>query len=296
MFKEKSTKKRIITPQNTKDASTLDARHQQVIQQMAQQQANLHQLLETRDIYQQQKAYWEGEIERMKNEELVDTREYDTAWTSNLHFTEKLKTLQNRIKDIEDSKEEIEYYENTANILFQYYELLENQTQTPTQTISLVPTRATKGKKKLLPIASKSILDALNINPKEPAPEDDAPSPIPKVVTQGVDKSTLVDEYLSKIDPYHVKAKAATDNFGNCEECNTPLMCLQQDGIMVCPECGYQELLLVEQNRPILRQPTKETSHFSYKRLNHFKNSLEWNSRHDKVCYLLVGGLTACAA
>jgi hypothetical protein len=42
---------------------------------------------------------------------------------------------------------------------------------------------------------------------------------------------------------------------------------------MICSNCGYQELLLVEQNRPILRQNNKDTSHFSYKRINHFR---EW--------------------
>jgi hypothetical protein len=42
---------------------------------------------------------------------------------------------------------------------------------------------------------------------------------------------------------------------------------------MICEKCGYQELLLVEQNRPILKQNAKDTSHFSYKRINHFR---EW--------------------
>lgn len=277
MFKEKSTKKRIVTQQNTKDASTLDARHQQMIQQMTQQHANVSQLIELRDNVEQQKAYWLSVIHHMKTERNIDCAEYETAWTSNLHFTERLKHVNQQIDNIQQSKDEIEYYENTANILFQYYELLENQNFNVTQPLSLVPTRATKGRKKLLPVASKSILEALNINPKNEEPKQDQKTQAPAPV----DKSTLVDEYLAKIDPTHVKGKNVNDSFGTCEECNTQLMCLQQDGIMVCPECGYQELLLVEQNRPILRQPTKETSHFSYKRLNHFENSLEWNSRHE---------------
>lgn len=279
MFKEKSTKKRIITPQNTKDASTLDARHQQMIQQLSQQHANIDELLAKHNLLQTQKSYWEEIIHDMKTAQNIDCIEYETAWTSNLYYGTELKRIHDKIHDIQESKEEIEYYENTANILFQYYELLDNQNQN-VQPLTLVPTRATKGRKKLLPVASKSILEALQINSKETETNESLPSHnTPKPTTQ-VDKSTLVDEYLSKIDPYHVKGKAVADTFGTCEECNTQLVCLQQDGIMVCPECGYQELLLVEQNRPILRQPTKETSHFSYKRLNHFE-SLEWNSRHE---------------
>jgi hypothetical protein len=45
---------------------------------------------------------------------------------------------------------------------------------------------------------------------------------------------------------------------------------------MVCHECGHQEILLVEQNKPIHRQPSKDTSHYSYKRINHFN---EWLSQ-----------------
>lgn len=281
MFKEKSTKKRILTPQNNKDASTLDARHQQMIQQMAHQQANVNQLLEMQLSLQEKKTHWEERIQKMKEDHLIDTREYDCAWTSNLYLAERIKKLSCEIDNIQKSRAEIDYYENTANILFQYYELLENQTQQPTTTsLTLPQTRVTKTRKKMLPVASRSILEALNI---QPATTENSPAKTPNAIanTPVMDKSTLVDEYLAKIDPTHVKWKHASENFGTCEECNTPLICLQQDGIMVCSACGYQELLLVEQNRPILRQATKETSHFSYKRLNHFE-SLEWNSRHEK--------------
>ena len=58
-----------------------------------------------------------------------------------------------------------------------------------------------------------------------------------------------------------------------CKICETNLTCLQHEAILVCTNCGYQELLLVEQNRPILKQNAKDTSHFSYKRINHFR---EW--------------------
>ena len=42
---------------------------------------------------------------------------------------------------------------------------------------------------------------------------------------------------------------------------------------MICSDCGFQEPLLIEQNKPLLKQNTKDTSHFSYKRINHFR---EW--------------------
>jgi ribosomal protein S27AE len=89
-----------------------------------------------------------------------------------------------------------------------------------------------------------------------------------------VEKSDLVDQYLSITNKYYIKRMDNNnDNTEICHRCNIPLICLQHDAIMICNNCGYQELLLVEQNRPILKQNTKDTSHFSYKRINHFR---EW--------------------
>ena len=86
------------------------------------------------------------------------------------------------------------------------------------------------------------------------------------------DKTSLVDEYLSLTNKQHVK-KINKENIELCKECNTTLTCLQHEAIMICENCGFQELLLVEQNRPILKQNAKDVSHFSYKRINHFR---EW--------------------
>jgi hypothetical protein len=89
------------------------------------------------------------------------------------------------------------------------------------------------------------------------------------------DKALLVDEYMAMIDSSHIRP-CPSESLGNCPKCKTTLACIQQDGAMVCIDCGYQELLLVEQNRPIIRQPNKDASHFSYKRINHFR---EWCSQ-----------------
>lgn len=288
MFKEKSSKKRITTAQNAKEASTLDAKHQNMLNQIADRHGQLDMLISQQSNLTNQLNYYKDLIENMKNNSLVDTPEYDSAWASNIHIREKIHDISITIANLKESRDEIEYYEDTAKILFQYYDLLENQvTNTKTQTISLAPTRATKGRKKLLPVATKSILEALQGLPagdsdtctEETAPLSISPAVPPPVTTQGLDKSSLVDDYMTVVDANYIKRKNP-DHLGYCEECNIPLICLQQDGIMVCSQCGYQELLLVEQNRPILRQPSKEASHFSYKRINHF-NSLEWNSRHE---------------
>ena len=87
-----------------------------------------------------------------------------------------------------------------------------------------------------------------------------------------IDKSSLVDKYMSIINKKYVR-NVEEEDIEICKNCKNQMTCLQHDAIIICNLCGYQELLLVEQNRPILKQNTKDTSHFSYKRINHFR---EW--------------------
>ena len=90
--------------------------------------------------------------------------------------------------------------------------------------------------------------------------------------TNIIDKSSLVDKYMSIINKKYVR-NVEEEDIEICKNCKNQMTCLQHDAIIICNLCGYQELLLVEQNRPILKQNTKDTSHFSYKRINHFR---EW--------------------
>jgi DNA-directed RNA polymerase subunit RPC12/RpoP len=133
--------------------------------------------------------------------------------------------------------------------------MLEKQSRT-TKKLSQVSTKFT----------NKTILDALNNIKSQPLNESQM---VEEIVT---DKSTLVDEYLFITDKQHIK-KINYDELEMCPKCKKQMTCLQHDAIIICDNCGYQELLLVEQNRPILKQNTKDTSHFSYKRINHFR---EW--------------------
>jgi len=99
------------------------------------------------------------------------------------------------------------------------------------------------------------------------------PTPYPNISAKNmIDKSSLVDKYMSIINKKYVR-NVEEEDIEICKNCKNQMTCLQHDAIIICNICGYQELLLVEQNRPILKQNTTDTSHFSYKRINHFR---EW--------------------
>ena len=275
MFKERSSKKRITITDHAKE-TTLDAKHQQVVNNLIDQYSRLDEYTQRLTALADERKRWCDEIDRMRDENLIDTKDYDSAWTSNLYLSDQMRDLEKQIETLKTHHDEIEYYENTAGILFEYYELIDNQEVQPSSTKHLMPIRPTKGKKKFLPVTSKTILEALNItDPEKTNTLGDTTQQVQTHPNKPRDKTTLVDEYLATIDPTYV-SKTNNDVSGNCPLCNTTMVCLPQDGIMVCPDCGYQETLLVEQNRPIYRQTTKEASHFSYKRINHLN---EWISQ-----------------
>jgi uncharacterized Zn finger protein (UPF0148 family) len=289
MFKEKSSKKRLNLPEGSKEITTLDARHQQMILQLQHGIQEKSKLLESQKMYQDHLDYWKSQIRDLYQKEHTDTLEYEIAWTSNLYFSNCIRLLQEQTKKIMDERREIEYYENTANILFEYYDLLDNQealvsTQTNNIESIYIPPHKTKGRKKYVPPNQKNILEAfMLVKPVQEEPntvyeeneerEGELENPMEQKSFR--DKATLVDDYMLLVDSNHIKT-VNHQMLGDCQKCNVPLVCLLQEGIMICPTCGYQELLLVEQNRPIYRQSNKEASHQSYKRINHFN---EWISQ-----------------
>lgn len=254
MFKDKTSKKRFQNVDITRDLSTLDAMHNKIIN-------NYSKKIIDNKIYTERINNLEINYKNINDEILkynIDNLKldniYSNLWNSNIRIKEEITLLHNEINNI-NYFDEIEYYENTSSILFNYYEMLEKQS-------SSISSTSNNNKYK-----NKSILESFNITlPKEEIKEFEEDDKI-------VEKSDLVDQYLSITNKYYIKKIDNNDNTEICTRCNIPLICLQHDAIMICNNCGYQELLLVEQNRPILKQNTKDTSHFSYKRINHFR---EW--------------------
>ena len=246
MFKDKTSKKRFQNVDVTRDLSTLDAMHNKIISNYNQKIIDDQNYIEKINKLEINYKNINDEIIKYYNSNIKNDELYSNLWNSNIQIREELKNIQNEITNI-NYFDEIEYYENTSSILFNYYEMIEKQ--------SLISSNKYK---------TKSILDSFNVNKEENKIEEDD--------LKTVEKSDLVDQYLSITNKYHIK-KTNNDNTEICMKCNIPLICLQQDAIMICSNCGYQELLLVEQNRPILKQNNKDTSHFSYKRINHFR---EW--------------------
>jgi hypothetical protein len=244
MFKDKTSKKRV---HYNKDLSTLDAMHNKVMNdysiKMEEEKKNLRRIKELEEIHNNINKQI---IQYNKSNEISEfDNYYNDMWSSNIKIKEEIIKLKENIKNLNNNNE-IEYYEKTSYILFNYYDMIEKQSNIKTYKYK-----------------NKSIIDLFNPTSQTIEEDDD------KII----EKSSLVDEYLTITNNNHIKKIDEYESKDICRNCSNPLTCIQQDAIMICEICGFQEPLLIEQNRPILKQNTKDTSHFSYKRINHFR---EW--------------------
>jgi hypothetical protein len=243
----------------------------------------------------------------------IRDKEYiNNLWSSNIIIREKIIELKNNIKELE-TYSEVEYYNNTSYILFQYYDTVEKQSNisnthasisngiciSSSELLSRQPKiykNDSKKKRSSVSATTINVLDALNnLNIDNCLISDNKQSNYNNINNINnindvnninnninkysnstkdnvIDKSSLVDKYMSIINKKYVR-NVEEEDIEICKNCKNQMTCLQHDAIIICDKCGYQELLLVEQNRPILKQNTKDTSHFSYKRINHFR---EW--------------------
>ena len=314
MFKERTTKKRLGNQEGCSNGTlTLDARHRQVIDDIQNEYSKLTDLQSQADSIKRDITKYEDHIAKLRSKindgVVIDTKKYDAIWNNLMTSKDSLRTIEERIKKINKCEEEIEYFANTGDILFKYYDIIDKQSSIGVSMPIDFPKPTTSFKQKMKDISNvgtKSVLESLGllvIHDNENTTNDrcvtekgvtetgivSAGSTVGGSSTKpalnggktgGLDeiradnKSELIDKYLAMVDPVHVRTVNDMDaNVEICTECNKQMVCMYHEGIMYCTTCGYQELLLVEQNKPVYRQPVKDASHLSYKRINHFN---EW--------------------
>ena len=243
MFKDKTAKKRVYV---NKEISTLDAMHNKIINtysnKIIEEKINIDKIKNLESNYN----YINDLIIKYNNNNIINDNYYNDLWNNNIKIREDIIKIKEEINNIKNF-DEVEYYEKTSYILFNYYDMIEKQSN-----------NSIKNNK----FKNKSIIESFNLDIKK---DDENENKV-------IEKSSLVDEYLAITNNNHIR-KIEYDNRELCKNCKNPLICLQHDAIMICNDCGFQEPLLIEQNKPLLKQNTKDTSHFSYKRINHFR---EW--------------------
>lgn len=198
---------------------TLDIQHNNKLQEFQQQgeylttlKCNYHKTLDDISVLEDKKKALSAE-EQDSLLELCDLRD----------------KYKREIESLESTEDELDYFMNTAPILFKYYDIVEkgnNEDVAPK-------------------VAEKSILNWFIKN------KDTSNQPVKE------DRAALLDRYMAYTDENYVKPIESNPNY-ICTCCNSANMnILLNDGIVFCNDCSSVEYIIVDHDRPSYKDPPK---------------------------------------
>ena len=203
----------------------------------------------------------EKDVENIK-QDIADLQILCRETRDEVFYEQHQKQIRELEKEIErrtGGNEFFDYFLDTGEILYNYYEIQE-KIQNGGDTVK----RGGKAK-------PGSVLAAL-----ESAAVVENPAAVvapTQAKQQGRDK--LLEQYLQKVHPEHVRGTNEIENdpYGECDKCQKEMIFSANEAVFTCTECGYQEFVLVDSDKPSYKDPPREVSYYAYKRINHFN---EW--------------------
>lgn len=179
--------------------------------------------------------------------------------------------LEEKIKNIDNSKEEKDYLINTSKLLNEYYKVKENEI---TNTKHIEKKKEINSKNNLLfwfkndkTYNPKTGKEMLKLKKKENN----------KTNNNTFDKMTkkeLYDNYMNIINDNEKINIIKNNNYTICEHCNKELLAYNTEGLLICYNCGVQEKILLDFDKPSYKNLPKEITSFCYKRINHLNEFL----------------------
>jgi hypothetical protein len=173
----------------------------------------------------------------------------------------KYKNLDNEINQRKNKNEFLDYFLETGDILYKYYDMQEK-----IQNGDL-PIKQ-NGRRK-----PGSILDVLD--KASDSIETDIAKTSDIKLTNHLSRDKLLEQYLKKVHPENVRSSGniLDDTYGECDQCEEEMVFSLTEAVFTCMTCGYQEFVLIDSDKPSYKDPPREVSYYAYKRINHFN---EW--------------------
>ena len=232
---------------NPEARTTLDTVHQ-------------HYLTKAKDIGDQV-ADWNRMHSTLLSEFQVETDDIERY-----RMEQELKSIRAKIDSTDHTNALFDYFLDTGDLLFQYYDIQERINRGADNVIS-VADRARPG----------SVFEAL----ENASRQDISGSKVPVVSinysTGGGDtlrRDALLDQYLQRMDPMYNRPSIQNhDSSFVCDCCGEDMKVSVNDATVSCPECGFHKLILMDSDKPSYKDPPREVSYYAYKRINHFN---EW--------------------
>ena len=250
------TKNKVKKKEDLNSRVTLDALHSDKIKQFNQNQSSLKKM-EMELVVLRKKL---SNYEKKKLKELTDEQIEDK-----FNIKENIEKLQDKVKSIKSKSEDIDYFLDTGNLLFQYY--------TITNDIANGNVKKNTLKKKHSNDTNKSVMEyfkAVADTSSDSSEDEQKPANSQKKVFQS--RANIYDQYMIKTDSNFV-LKNEDSSIDICQQCGVEKTLYISDGKLICNLCGEETTILVDSDKPSYKDPPREVSYFAYKRINHFN---EW--------------------
>lgn len=173
----------------------------------------------------------------------------------------EIERLKRKKQEWTCNKPMYDYFFETGELLYKYYDLQENIQNGSTG-------------QKVMKAKPGSVLAALQAGADIQEDTSQTPSSSTNLKAEG--REVLLERYLQKVDPEHARNIATTnfdDPHGVCDLCEKEMTFSANEALFFCPGCGYQEFVLIDSDKPSYKDPPREVTYYAYKRINHFN---EW--------------------
>jgi hypothetical protein len=233
-----SFKTKIKKKNNRNTRITLEAKHNEILDKFTDQQEENNSNL--------------TDIQNYKDQIITMNNNTDEEIEQKLLLQDKVVSLENTIQETENN--DIKYLLDNGNLLFDYYKNIDNVADGKHTTINNIK-KIDGSKKTVMEYFNKDIhknADKINNNVKS--------------------KENICNEYLFNTDTNYVKSMGVT-NIDMCHACAIERTTYLAEGKSICHNCGDETSILIDSDKPSYKDPPREVTYFSYKRINHFN---EW--------------------
>jgi ribosomal protein S27AE len=225
---------------------TLEGKHKQILKKFDQKKKELPKK-------EKQLKTVKKELERLNKK--PDPKDDETL--DKIYFLEKrLNTLIDEIADIKTGSEMEDYYKNTGDILFKYYDSynLENISESLSISSSTSEEDISNNVNNIL-----NYIDQTTFN---------------KTNCINMHRKKLLNKYMKHVDDSYIDDKLNKKiKYKKCKECGNEMILNQIESLLECKNCGISEFIYIDCEKPSYKDPPPEQSNYAYKKINHFK---EW--------------------
>ena len=228
-------------------SKTLDLRHQTQMKEFTESRSQLESyMLDLEELKTKHDILIQKDKKEIEDSELIEI----------IQLKDKISELEKLVESISKNIDEIDYFINTGDVLFEYYSLLENSNNIGMTSSKKTVTQNTNNKKKCVIdfFYNKNNTSDISINENN--------------------RAELLDKYLSYTDINYIDNTINNIDAIVCSYCEEDSLVFNvNESIYCCKNCNTIEKVITDNEKPSYKDPPKEISYFSYKRINHYT---EW--------------------